>query len=42
MSDGELDDAWLANAAYYAHCDDTELGYRFPADEARAARPRRQ
>jgi hypothetical protein len=37
LSDGELDDAWLANAVYDAHRDDPEFGYRFLADEARAA-----
>ena len=37
FSDAELDEAWLANAIYDAHRDDPEFGYRFLADEVRAA-----
>jgi len=33
----ELDEAYLANALFDAHCDDPEFGYRFLADEARDA-----
>jgi transposase InsO family protein len=33
----ELDEAWLANAIFDAHRDDPEFGYRFLADEVRAA-----
>lgn len=31
----ELDEAWLANAIFDAHCDDPEFGYRFLVDEVR-------
>jgi transposase InsO family protein len=34
---GQLDEAWLANAIFDAHCDDPEFGYRFLADEVRQA-----
>ncbi len=37
VTDGELDEAWLANAIFDAHVDDPEFGYRFLADEVRAA-----
>jgi transposase InsO family protein len=37
VSDAELDEAWLANAIFDAHRDDPEFGYRFLADEVRAA-----
>jgi transposase InsO family protein len=37
FTDAELDEAWLANAIYDAHLDDPEFGYRFLADEVRAA-----
>jgi len=37
VSDRELDAAHLANAVLDAHRDDPEFGYRFLADEARAA-----
>lgn len=37
MTDAELDEAWLANAIFDAHVDDPEFGYRFLADEVRAA-----
>ena len=37
VSDAELDEAHLANAIFDAHRDDPEFGYRFLADEARAA-----
>ena len=37
ISDAELDEAWLANAIFDAHRDDPEFGYRFLADEVRAA-----
>ena len=33
--DGQLDEAYLANAIHDAHCDDPEFGYRFLADEVR-------
>ena len=36
ITDGELDDAYLANAIFDAHQDDPEFGYRFFADELRA------
>jgi putative transposase len=39
VSDAELDEAWLANAIFDAHRDDPEFGYRFLADEVRAAGP---
>ena len=32
ITDGELDDAYLANAIFDAHQDDPEFGYRFLAD----------
>src|SRR5690606_20456138 len=37
VSDAELDAAHLANAVFDAHRDDPEFGYRFLADEVRAA-----
>ena len=37
VSDAELEEAYLANALFDAHRDDPEFGYRFLADEARAA-----
>jgi putative transposase len=37
VTDGELDEAWLANAIFDAHRDDPEFGYRFLADEVRLA-----
>ena len=37
VSDAELDEVWLANAIVDAHRDDPEFGYRFLADEVRAA-----
>ncbi len=37
ITDGEWDEALLANAAFDAHRDDPEFGYRFIADEVRAA-----
>lgn len=37
VTDRELDEAYLANAIFDAHRDDPEFGYRFLADEARAA-----
>jgi transposase InsO family protein len=37
ISDAELEEAWLANAIFDAHRDDPEFGYRFLADEVRAA-----
>ena len=37
FTDAELDEAWLANAVFDAHVDDPEFGYRFLADEVRAA-----
>ena len=37
VSDRRLAEAHLANAVFDAHCDDPEFGYRFLADEARAA-----
>ena len=37
FSDAELAEAYLANALFDAHRDDPEFGYRFLADEARAA-----
>jgi transposase InsO family protein len=37
FSAAELDEAWLANAIFDAHRDDPEFGYRFLADEVRAA-----
>jgi hypothetical protein len=35
IGDAELDEAWLTNAIFDAHCDDPEFGYRFLADEVR-------
>ena len=35
--DGQLDEAYLANAIHDAHQDDPEFGYRFLADEVRLA-----
>jgi transposase InsO family protein len=35
VSDGELAEAYLANALFDAHRDDPEFGYRYLADEAR-------
>ena len=35
ITDGQLDEAWLANAIFDAHRDDPEFGYRFLADEVR-------
>ncbi len=35
FTEGQLDEAWLANAIFDAHCDDPEFGYRFLADEVR-------
>jgi transposase InsO family protein len=35
ISDGQLDEAYLANAVFDAHRDDPEFGYRFLADEVR-------
>ena len=37
FTDAELDEAWVANAVFDAHRDDPEFGYRFLADEVRAA-----
>lgn len=37
FTDAELNEAWLANAVFDAHRDDPEFGYRFLADEVRAA-----
>jgi transposase InsO family protein len=37
VTDAELDEAWLANAIFDAHRYDPEFGYRFLADEVRAA-----
>ena len=37
VTDGELEAAHLANAVFDAHRDDPEFGYRFLADEVRAA-----
>ena len=35
FTDGQLDEAYLANAIHDAHRDDPEFGYRFLADEVR-------
>jgi len=35
FTDGQLDEAHLANAVHSAHADDPEFGYRFLADEVR-------
>ena len=37
VSDRELDDAYLTDAALAVHGDDPEFGYRFVADELHAA-----
>jgi putative transposase len=37
ITDGQLDEAYLANAIFDAHRDDPEFGYRFLADEVRLA-----
>ena len=37
VTDAQLDEAYLANAIFDAHRDDPEFGYRFLADEVRAA-----
>ncbi|MGV0688448.1 IS3 family transposase, partial [Mycolicibacterium thermoresistibile] len=37
VTTAELDEAYRANALFDAHRDDPEFGYRFLADEARAA-----
>ncbi|MGK2958657.1 MAG: hypothetical protein ACSLFB_09725 [Acidimicrobiales bacterium] len=37
VTDAEWDQAHLANTIFDAHRDDPEFGYRFLADEARAA-----
>ena len=37
VTDAELDEAYIANALFDAHRDDPEFGYRFLADEVRAA-----
>ena len=37
VTDGQLAEAWLANAIFDAHRDDPEFGYRFLADEVRLA-----
>lgn len=37
FTDAELDEAHVANAVFDAHRDDPEFGYRFLADEVRAA-----
>ena len=37
VSARRLDEAYLTNAIFDAHCDDPEFGYRFLADEARQA-----
>jgi transposase InsO family protein len=37
ISGAELEEAWLTNAIFDAHRDDPEFGYRFLADEVRAA-----
>jgi len=37
VTDGQLAEAWLANAIFDAHRDDPEFGYRFLADEVRIA-----
>ena len=37
VTDGQVDEAWLANAIFDAHRDDPEFGYRFLADEVRLA-----
>jgi putative transposase len=37
ITDGQLDEAYLANAIHDTHLDDPEFGYRFLADEVRLA-----
>jgi transposase InsO family protein len=37
VTDGQLAEAYLANAIFDAHADDPEFGYRFLADEVRRA-----
>ena len=37
FTDAELNEAYVANAILDAHLDDPEFGYRFLADEVRAA-----
>ncbi|MTJ65476.1 integrase [Nocardia seriolae] len=37
VTDTDLEQAYRANALFDAHRDDPEFGYRFLADEARAA-----
>ena len=37
VTDGQLAEAWLANAIFDAHRDDPEFGYRLLADEVRLA-----
>ena len=37
VTDALLDEAYLTNAIFDAHVDDPEFGYRFVADEVRAA-----
>jgi transposase InsO family protein len=37
ITDGQLEEAYLANAIFDVHRDDPEFGYRFLADEARIA-----
>jgi len=37
FTDAKLDDTYVANAVFDAHRDDPEFGYRFVADEVRAA-----
>jgi putative transposase len=39
VTDGQLDEAHLANAIFDAHRDDPEFGYRFLADEVRREYP---
>ena len=39
VTDGQLDEAYLANAIFDAHRDDPEFGYRFLADEVRREYP---
>ncbi|MFE5113904.1 hypothetical protein [Streptomyces sp. NPDC056663] len=38
VTDGELAEAYRANALFDAHRDDPEFGHRFLLDEARAGR----
>ena len=37
VTDGQLAEAYVTNAVFDAHRDDPEFGYRFLADEVRAA-----